>query len=99
MCAWRSRRGRVRKARQKKPCVCRRFASDIFFVLLSFVIAGHSRLQTASFHSPVPAIHAEVSLVKRFPPALYMRRFSMDHRHRRPKDAVLRTAMPGGDEF
>jgi len=22
----------------------------------------------------------------------------MDHRHRRPKDAVLRTAMPGGDE-
>ncbi len=27
-----------------------------------------------------PAIHAEVTLAQRFPPALCMRRFSMDHR-------------------
>jgi len=47
MCAWRSRRGRTRKARQNTNCVCRRFASDIFLrsSVLSFVMPGHSRSQ------------------------------------------------------
>src|SRR5690242_12249912 len=34
MCAWRSRRGCARTARQNTHCVCRRSASDFSFVLL-----------------------------------------------------------------
>jgi hypothetical protein len=45
-----------------------------------------------------PAIHAAVKHIKRFPPSVCLLELSMDHRHRRPQDAVLRTAMPGGDE-
>jgi hypothetical protein len=71
----------------EEPCVCRRFASESFPFVLSFVIAGLD-----------PAIHAEVTLEKRFPPSVCLLQLSMDHRHRRPQDAVLRTAMPGGNE-
>src|SRR5262249_5417528 len=46
-----------------------------------------------------PGIHAETKLAQRFPPSVRQLRVSMDHRHRCPKDAVLRTAMPGGDDF
>src|SRR5690349_21663973 len=59
-----------------------------FLSFFPFVIAG-----------PDPAIHAEVTLEKRFPPSVCLRHVSMDHRHRRPQDAVLRTAMSGGDDL
>ncbi len=58
-----------------------------FSFVLSFVIAGLD-----------PAIHAEISLAERFHQRLRRLKLRMDHRHRRPKDAVLRTAMSGGDE-
>src|SRR5215831_7830554 len=56
--------------------------------VLSFVMPGLD-----------PGIHAETKLAQRFPPSVRQLRVSMDHRHRCPKDAVLRTAMPGGDGF
>jgi hypothetical protein len=45
----------VADATAEEPCVCRRFASDIFFRSYPFVIAGFD-----------PAIHAEASLAQRF---------------------------------
>ena len=35
---------------------------------------------------------------KRLPPSVCLLEVRMDHRHRRSKNAVLRTAMSGGDE-
>jgi hypothetical protein len=86
-CAWRSRRGRAERTAEE-PCVCRRFASESFsFVLSRSSLPGLTR-----------QIHADLALTQCFPPALALLQLSMDHRHRCPKDAVLRTAMPGGDE-
>jgi hypothetical protein len=81
----------------EEPCVCRRFASDIFSFVLSFVMPGQ-KARSAVFNLKAPGIHAAVKHIKRFPPSVCLRHVSMDHRHRRPLDAVLRTAMPGGDE-
>jgi hypothetical protein len=44
-----------------------------------------------------PGIHTEPALTNAST-GVRARRISMDHRHRRPKDAVLRTAMSGCDE-
>jgi hypothetical protein len=88
MCAWRSRRGRARQARQKSLASVGVSPPIFFLSFFPFVIAG-----------PDPAIHAEVTLEKRFPPSVCLRHVSMDHRHRRPQDAVLRTAMSGGDDL
>jgi len=97
MCAsrfWRC--GRIRLARQNTTCVCRRFASDIF----SFFPVRHCRAKGAKrrLQLKAPAIHAVVRHFKRFPPSVCLLELRMDHRQRRPKDAVLRTAMSGGDE-
>ena len=54
-------RGRGRKPRQNTDCVCRRFASDIFFRSFRsfpFVIASSTKWSEA--------IHAEVTLAQRF---------------------------------
>jgi hypothetical protein len=56
------------------------------------------KARSAVFNLKAPGIHAEVTLEKRFPPSVCLLQLSMDHRHRRPQDAVLRTAMPGGNE-
>jgi hypothetical protein len=42
-------------------------------------------------------IHAEATLANA-PTGNCLLQLSMDHRHRRPKDAVQRTAMSGADE-
>jgi hypothetical protein len=65
---------------------------------LYLVIAGQ-KARSAVFNLKPPAIHAAVKPAKRFPPSVCLLRLSMDHRHRRPKDAVLRTAMSGGNDF
>jgi hypothetical protein len=44
MCAWRSRRGRARLARQNTNCVCRRFASESFLSFVPFVIRAEAAL-------------------------------------------------------
>jgi hypothetical protein len=68
-------------------CVCRRFASESFF---------------RSFPSPsCPGLtRASMQKSRSRSASTGARRLhlSMDHRQRRPKDAVLRTAMSGGDE-
>jgi hypothetical protein len=51
------------------------------FTVLFFVIAGLD-----------PAIHAKASLARRFHRRSGRVAFSMDHRHMRSKNAVLRTA-------
>jgi hypothetical protein len=56
------------KARQNTNCVCRRFASESFLLFFPFVIAGLD-----------PAIHAEASLARRFPPSVCLLELCMDH--------------------
>ena len=62
MCAWRSRRGRARQARLNTEIASVGVSPPNLFLsfpFVPFVIAGLD-----------PAIHAEVTLEKRFPPAL-----------------------------
>src|SRR5262249_20954887 len=47
-------------------CVCRRFASDIFVRSFLSSLPDIAVRGTASFHSPMPAIHAELTLAQRF---------------------------------
>ena len=73
-------------------------APPIFFLsFFPFVMPGQ-KARSAVFNLKAPGIHAAVKHIKRFPPSVCLRHVSMDHRHRRPQDAVLRTAMPGGDD-
>jgi hypothetical protein len=50
-----------------------------------------------SFVLSVRHCHAEASLANAST-GICLLELCMDHRHRRPKDAVLRTTMPGGDD-
>ena len=83
MCAWRSRRGRARKARQKSLASVGVLLPTFSFVLSrSFLssLPGLTRLRaeagvfSASRNNPSadegPAIHADLTLVKHTPPAL-----------------------------
>jgi hypothetical protein len=68
-----------------------------FFVLSCSSLPGKRREAPSSTKSPGNPCgsHAYEAL----PPAFCMLQLRMDHRQRRPKDAVLRTAKPGGDGF
>ena len=68
MCAWRSRRGRTRKARQKSLASVGVSPPNLFFRSFPFVIAGLDQ-----------AIHAEVTLANA-PTGICPLQLSMDHR-------------------
>ena len=84
----------------EEPCVCRRFASDIFSFVLSRSSVRHARakgakrrLQLKSPGHPCRSFACSVLST-----GAHWLQLSMDHWQKRPKDAVLRTAMSGGDE-
>src|SRR6516225_2746351 len=99
MCASRLRRGRARLARRTTVASVG-VSPPIFSFVLCFLSVRHCRAKGAKrrLQLKAPAIHAVVRHFKRFPPSVCLLELRMDHRQRRPKDAVLRTAMSGGDE-
>jgi hypothetical protein len=85
MCAWRSRRGRGRSHGRR--------ALRLSAFRLRFLF---------SFSSSLPDLIRQSMRQLRWHSAstgALARGVSMDHRHRRSKNAVLRTAMSGGDEI
>src|SRR5262249_52908895 len=88
MCASPSRGAAVADATAEEPCVCRRFASDIFVRSVR-----HCELHAVERSNPCRSFAGTAQST-----GARRRQLSMDHRHRRPKDAVLRTAMSGRDE-
>jgi hypothetical protein len=75
-------------ARQKKALRLSAFCFRFFF--RAFLLSSFAGLD--------PAIHAEATLAQRLHQRSCKLTITMNHRHRRSKNAVLRTAMPGGDE-
>jgi len=75
------------------------FCFRFFLSFFSFVIAGHSRSQNGVAKLAYAGNPCESFAGTALPPAFQARNISMDHRHRRSKNAVLRTAMSGGDDF
>ena len=79
--------GRTRKARQNSTLRLSAFRLRIFLSFFPSSLPDIAVCKTASFHSPMPAIHAEISLAQRF--------------HRRLRKLKLRIELrvkPGGVE-
>src|SRR5215468_320631 len=81
MCASPLRGAAVADATAEEPCVCRRFASDIFVRSVR-----HCELHAVERSNPCRSFAGTAQST-----GARRRQLSMDHQHRRPKDAVLRT--------